>query len=81
MLLDVGYVVDSVDPLYKGEKREVFLLILALARIVIGTMRKKGLYDGANFSRCDLIIFFRHQERVKIRFDRKCLDRITFDKK
>ena len=29
MLLDVSYVVDNVDPLYQGEKRVVFLAILA----------------------------------------------------
>ena len=57
MLLDVGYVVDNVLPPWKGEKREVFLEILAVARIVIFTTRKKGLYYGANFSDCDLIIF------------------------
>ena len=34
-LLDVGYVLDSVDPLFQGEKRVVFLVILAVARMVI----------------------------------------------
>ena len=79
MLLDVGYVVENVDPPY--EKCVVFLVILAVARMVIWTTRKKGLYDGANFSHRDLILFFRHQLRVKIRCDRKRLDRITFDKR
>ena len=49
-LLDAGCVVDDVDPPYRGEKREVFLAILVVARIVIWETRKKGLYDGANFS-------------------------------
>ena len=31
--LDIGYVVDNVDPLYRGEKHVVFLMILAVARI------------------------------------------------
>ena len=35
--LDVGYVVDNVLPLFQGEKRVVFLAILAVARIVIWT--------------------------------------------
>ena len=80
MLLDVGYVVDNIDPSYQGEKCVVFLVILVVARMVIWVMRNKGLYDGANFSHCDLILFFRHQLRVKIRCDRKRLDHITFDK-
>ena len=80
--LDVGYVVDNVDPPYRGEKRVVFLVIQALARwMVIWTMRKKGLYDGANVFHRDLILFFRHQLRVKIRCDWKRLDCITFDKR
>ena len=41
---------------------------------------KEGIYDDANFSHRDLVLYFRHQLRVKIRCDRKRLDRITFDK-
>ena len=81
VLLDVGYVVDNVLPPFQGEKCVVFLAILALARMVIWTTRKERLYDDANFSYRDLILFFRHQLRVKIRCDRKRLDRITFDKR
>ena len=66
---------------YRGEMHVVFLPILAVARIVIWTTRKKGLYDGANFSHRYLILFFRHRLRVKIRCDRKSLDRITFEKR
>ena len=81
VLLDVGYVVDNVLPPFQDEKRVVFPAILAVARMVICTMRKKGLYDDANFSHRDLVLYFRHQLRVKIRCDRKRLDRITFDKR
>ena len=42
VLLDVGYVVDNVLPPFQGEKRVVFLAILAVARMVIWTTRKKG---------------------------------------
>ena len=66
VLLDVGYVVDNVLPPCQGEKRVVFLAILAVARMVIWTTRNKGLYDDANFSHRDLVLFFRHQLRVKI---------------
>ena len=81
VLLDVGYVVDNVNPPYRGEKRMVFFVILAVARMVIWETRNKGLYEGANFSYRDLILFFRHLLRVKIRCDRRCLDRITFSKR
>ena len=70
VLLDVGYFVDNVLPPFKG-----------VVRTVIWTTRKKGLYDDANFSHRDLILYFRHQLRVKIRCDRKRLDRITFSRR
>ena len=81
VLLDVGYVVDNVLPPFQGEKRVVFLAILAVARMVVWTTRNKGFYDDANFSHRDLVLFFRHLLRVKIRCDRKCLDRIKFSKR
>ena len=81
VLLDVSYVVDNVLPPFQGEKRVVFLAILAVARMVIWTVQNKGLYDDANFSHRDLVLYFRHPLRVKIRCDRKCLDRITFSKR
>ena len=81
VLLNVGYVVDNVLPPFQGEKRVVFLAILAVSRMVIWTTRKKGLYDDANFSHRELILYFRHQLRVEIRCDRKRLDRITFNRK
>ena len=81
MLLDVGYVVENVLPPFQGEKRVVFFAILDVARIGIWTTWKKGLYDDTNFSHRDLVLYFRHQLRVKIRRDRKRLDRITFNKR
>ena len=39
----------------------MFLEILAAARMVIWTTQKKGLYDDANFSYRDLVLYFRHQ--------------------
>ena len=72
---------DNVLPQFHGEKRVVFLAILVVARMVIWTTRKKELYDDVIFSRRDLILFLRHQPWVKIRCDRKRLDRIIFDKR
>ena len=59
VLLDVGYVVENVLPPFQSEKRVVFLAILAVARMVIWTTLKKGLYDNANFSHRDLVLHFR----------------------
>ena len=81
VLLDVGHIVDNVLPPFLGEKRVVFFAILAVARMVIWETQKKGLYEDANLFHRNLILFFRHQLRVKIRCDRKRLDRITFDKR
>ena len=81
VLLEVGYVVDNVLPQFQGERRVMLLAILAVARMVIWAMRKKGLYNGANCSHRHLILFFRHQLRVKIRCDRKRLDLIIFNRR
>ena len=60
MLLDVGYIVENVLPPFQDAKCVVFLAIQAVARMVIWTMRNKGLYDDANFTHRDLILYFRH---------------------
>ena len=73
--------VHNIDSPYQGEKCVIFLAILAVARLVIWTTRKKGLYNDVNFSHCDMNLFFTHQLRVKIRSDRKRLARITFDER
>ena len=80
VLLDVGYVVDNVDPPWKGEKRVVFLAIPAVAWMVIRETRKRIVWRCKLFL-CDLILFFRHHLRVKIRSENKRLGRITFDRR
>ena len=60
MVVNVGYVVDNVLPQFQGEKRVVFLVILAVARMAI----RETQNDGANFSHRDLILFFRHQSKL-----------------
>ena len=49
VLLHVGCVVDNVLPQFQGEKRMVFLAIQAVAKMVIWTKQKKGLYASENF--------------------------------
>ena len=60
MLLNVGYVLDNFLPPFQGEKRVVFLAILAVSRMVIWTTRKKAFYDDANFFHRDVVLYFRH---------------------
>ena len=76
LLLNVVSAMDNILPLFQGEKRVVFLAILAVAIMAIWMTRKKGLYNDANFSHRNLVLYFRHQFRVKI-----SLDSITFDKR
>ena len=59
----------------------MFLAIQSVSRIVIWETRIKKLYDRTNLSHRNLILFFRHQLRVKTRCGRKRLDWITFDKR
>ena len=72
---------NHVGEWFQGEKHAVFFAIQAVTRMVLWTTLKRGLYDGANFSHRDLILFFRHQLRIKITCDRKRLDRITFNRR
>ena len=81
ILAGVGYIVDNVYPLYRVKKRMVFLAFQAVARMVIWETRKNVLYDGANSPTFNLILFFRHQLRVKIKCDWKSLGCITFDRR
>ena len=53
---------DSVQ----SEKNVVFLAILAVATMAIWATQKKGLYDGANFSHRELILFLTHQQVSKL---------------
>ena len=71
VLLDIAYIMEKVNPMYRDEKCVAFLVILAVARMVIWETRKKGLYDGANFYHCDQILFFKHHLKFKIKCDRK----------
>ena len=64
VLLDVVYVVNNVLPLFQ---RVLFLVILAVARMVIWTTRKKEFYDDANFSHCDLILFLSAESHDQMR--------------
>ena len=78
VLLDVSYVMDNVLPPFQacGVSRDP-----SCSSNGDLDYAKKGSYDDANFSHRDLILYFRHSLRVKIRCDRKRLDRITFSRR
>jgi len=79
--LDVGYIVDNVSPPFSGEKQKVFFAILAVARMVVWTTRNKELHGSEELSCRDLITYFKHQLRVKIRCDRRMLKPMTFNER
>ena len=81
ILLDVAYVCDNMAPPLKGLKRMVFLAILAVARLVVWTTRLSELHDGEVYSEMQLVDFFRHQLKVKIRCDRRRLSCQEFNER
>lgn len=67
VLIDLTYECDNVQPLYSWVKQMVFLTLLAMARLVIWMMRKKGILRHKCYSHQVLIRHFRPQLKVKIR--------------
>ena len=59
----------------------MFLCLLGIMRVVIWTTRKKGLYDDESFSSQTLVAFYKHQNKVKIRSERKRLSSLEFGKR
>lgn len=64
--IDLAYACDNVSPPLSGLKRMVFLTLLAVARM-------EEVIQHERYSHQDLVGFFRHQLRMKIRTDRKGL--------
>ena len=81
VLLDVGYVVDNVLPPFQGEKRMVFLAILAVARMVIWTTWNKDCMTMQTFLIVIWFCIFGISWGSKSDAIEKRLDRITFSKK
>ena len=59
----------------------VFLAILAVARMVIWITRLKLVREGISVPDRDLIVYFKHLLKVKIRCDWRRLPRVEFDKR
>ena len=74
VLLDVGYIVDNVDPPWKGVSCDP-----SCGSNDDLDDAKEGFICRYKLSHRDLIFFFR-QLRVKCRCDRKPWERITFNK-
>ena len=76
-----AFVLSNVSPPFSGVKRMVFFSLLAVARMVVWTTRKEGILRGEGYSYQDLILFFKHQLRVKIRTDQKRLHSTDFSER
>ena len=48
-LLNVGYVVDNVLPLFRGEKRVIILAVLAVVRMVFGRRERRDCMTMQTF--------------------------------
>ena len=79
--LDVGYVCDNIAPPLPRVERMVFLTLLAVARKVVWNTRPRGDPGVTPLSTHDLIIYFKHQLKVKIRCDRKRLTPRAFSER
>ena len=77
-VLDAAYIVDSVFPSWPRRKCFAFLQILAVARMVVWTTRLAEYYEGTHITDQDLIRYFKHQLKVKIRCDQDRLPRRVF---
>lgn len=71
--IDLAYACDNVSPPWSRVKRVVFLMLLAVASIVLWTMQMEGILRYERYSHQDLVRFFVYQLRMKTRTDRKPL--------
>ena len=76
--IDMDYVINNKAPPWNGEKEKVFRAILAVARLVVWITRCEEKYHGKSFSSGDLVLFFEHQLRIKIRCDKRRLSKHAF---
>ena len=76
--IDVAYAVDNWIPRLTKRKHMMFVLLLALTRKVIWSTRLDVFFEGKVFSSNQLIIYLRHQIKVKINCDWKRLSHREF---
>lgn len=67
LFLDAIYVSEKIDLLQSWENRMVFLAILAVARMVSWITCLKKVYKGTSVPCRDLIVYFKHLLKMKIR--------------
>ena len=79
--LEASNVCSNVTPLLEKKEKYIFLCLLGLLRVVIWTTRQKGCFDDEFFSPGQLVAFLRHSVKVKIRSERKRLDRRAFNER
>lgn len=77
-VLEARSVCSNVVPQMKRNEHYVFLCLLGIMRVVIWMTRQKEFYGGEKFSSSQLVLFFKHQLKIKIRAERKRLSSSKF---
>ena len=77
--LDASVMCSNVVPFQDKRKHYVLQCLLGIMRVVIWTTRQKGFHEGESFTPLQLIAYFRHQLKVKIRVERRRLSSSEFN--
>lgn len=73
MLINLAYMCNNVSLPFSEKKQMVFLMLVAVTRMVIWMLQMEGILRYEHYFHQALIGFFQHQPKVKIRTDRKHL--------
>lgn len=80
-VLEASSVCSNVVPSISRDQHYVLLCLLGIMRMVVWTTRQKEFHAGEKFSSLQLVSFFRHQLKVKIRAERARLSSWNFGKR
>ncbi|CAE1168983.1 unnamed protein product [Acanthosepion pharaonis] len=80
-VLEASSVCSNVVPQLTKAEHYVFCCLLGVMRVVMWTTRQKEFYDGEQFTSSQLILYFKHQLKVKIRTERRRLPSSEFGKR
>lgn len=80
-VLEASSVCSNVVPSMSRDQHYVLLCLLGIMRMVVWTTRQKEFHAGEKFSSLQLVSFFRHQLKVKIRAERARLSSWNFGKR
>ena len=79
--LEASNVCSNVSPPLEKIEKYIFLCVLGIMRVVIWTTRQKGRYEDQFYSPEQLVGFFKHQLKVKIRTERVRLSQTAFNER